>query len=131
MCVEVIFFTEFIGEGNTSQILAPLAGYWVDVEQDHQPCKQPHEGDEEDHNLTSLAVQVKSPKADVGEECKRQEEPADEAGDVGKVVDPREEAEGKEEEDQAHQLDEGLPRPRQDLPTLEELDKKAGEDAKL
>ena len=129
--VEVVLLAELVGEGDAGEQLAPLALDWVHVEEHHQAGKQAHEHHQEDDDLTALAVHVRPAEADVGQEGEGQEEARDEAADVGEVVDPGQQAEGKEEEHHAQQLDEGPPGLRQDLPALDQLHKQAGQDAEL
>lgn len=50
---------------------------------------------------------------------------------MGEIVDPGQQAEGKEEEHHTQQLDEGPPGLGQDLPALKQLHKQAGQDPKL
>lgn len=129
--VEVVLLAELVREGDAREQLAPLALDGVDVEEHHQAREEPDEHQQEDDDLTALAVQVHAAEADVRQEGEGQEEARDEAADVGKVVDPGQQAEGKEEEDHAEQLGEGPPGLRQDLPALEQLHKQAGQDPEL
>lgn len=129
--VQVVLLAELVCERDTGEELAPLAADGVEIEEDHQTGEKPHENQLEDDNLAAFPVQVKPSEADVGQEGKGEEEAADKTADMGKVVDPGQEAEGKEEEHHCQQLEEGTPGSGQDLPALEQLHKEAGQDAKL
>ena len=93
-------------------------------EQDNVDC-QGHDDEE------AFAALVECPKGDVGQEGEGEEQAAEEAEDVGDVVDPRQEAAQEEEEHDAQQLEEGLPGLLQHLPALKQLNKQAGEESKL
>lgn len=129
--VEVVLLAEFVREGDAGEQLAPLAFDRVDVEEHHQAGEEPDEHQQEDDDLTALAVQVHAAEADVGQEGEGQEEAGDEAADVGEVVDPGQQPEGEEEENHAQQLGEGPPGLGEDLPALEQLHKQTGQDSKL
>lgn len=131
MRVEVVLLAKFVREGDAGEQLAPLALDGVDVEEHDQAREEAHEHQQEDDNLAALAVQVHAAEADVGQEGEGEEEARHEAAKVGKVVDPRQQAEGEQEEHHAEQLGEGHPRLGQDLPALEQLHKQAGQDAEL
>lgn len=129
--VEVVLLAELVRERDAGEQLAPLALDRVDVEEHDEPRKEPQEHHQEDDDLTALAVQVHAAEADVRQEGERQEEAGDEAGDVGKIVDPGQQTEGKEEEHHAQQLGEGPPGLGEDLPALKQLHKQAGENPEL
>lgn len=129
--VEVVLLTELVCEGDAGEQLTPVTLDGVHIEKHHEAGEQPQEHHQEDDDLQPLAVHVHASEADVGQEGEGQEEARDEAKDVGKVVDPGQQAEGEEEEHHTQQLDEGPPRLGQDLPALEQLHKQAGQDAKL
>lgn len=129
--VEVVLLAELVCERDAGEQLAPLALDGVDVEEHHQSRKEPHEDQQEDDDLAALAVQVHAAEADVRQEGEGQEEAGDEAADVGEVVDPGQQAKGKEEEHHAEQLGEGPPGLGQDLPALEQLHEQAGQDPEL
>lgn len=129
--VEVVLLAELVRERDAGEQLAPLTLYRVDVEEHDEPRKEPQEHHQEDDDLTALAVQVHAAEADVRQEGEGQEEAGDEAGDVGKIVDPGQQTEGKEEEHHAQQLGEGPPGLGKDLPALKQLHKQAGENPKL
>lgn len=129
--VEVVLLAELVRERDAGEQLAPLALDRVDVEEHDEPRKEPHEHHQEDDDLTALAVQVHAAEADVRQEGEGQEEAGDEAGDVGKIVDPGQQTEGKEEEHHAQQLGEGPPGLGEDLPALKQLHEQAGENPEL
>lgn len=129
--VQVVLLAELVREGDAGEQLAPVALDGVDVEEHGEPREEPHKHQQEDDDLTALAVQVHAAEADVRQEGEGQEEAGDEAADVGEVVDPGQQAEGKEEEHHAQQLGEGPPGLGQDLPALEQLHEQAGQDPEL
>lgn len=129
--VEVILLAELVCERDAGEQLAPLALDGVDVEEHDEAREEPHEHQQEDDDLAALATQVHAAEADVRQEGEGQEEARDEAADVGEVVDPGQEAEGKEEEHHAQQLDEGPPGLGEDLPALKQLHKQAGQNPEL
>lgn len=129
--VEVVLLAELVRERDAGEQLAPLALDRVDVEEHNEPREEPHEHHQEDDDLTALAVQVHAAEADVRQKGEGQEEAGDEAGDVGKIVDPGQQTEGKEEKHHAQQLGEGPPGLGEDLPALKELHKQAGENPEL
>lgn len=129
--VEVILLAELVCERDAGEQLAPLALDGVDIEEHDQSRKKPHEHQQGDDDLTALAVQVHAAEADVRQEGEGEEEARDEAADVGKIVDPGQETEGKEEEHHAQQLGEGPPGLGEDLPALKQLHKQAGQNPKL
>lgn len=129
--VEVVLLAEFVRERDAGEQFAPVTLDGVDVEEHHEAREEPHEHQQEDDDLTALAVQVHAAEADVGQEGERQEEAGDEAADVGEVVDPGQQPEGEEEEHHAQQLGERPPGLGEDLPALEQLHEQAGQDPKL
>ena len=131
LSIQLVLLTELVSEGDAGEELTPLAADRVEVEEDHQAGQQAQEDQLKDDDLAALAVQVELAEANVGQEGKGEEEAADEARDVGEVVDPGQQAEGEEEEHHGQQLEEGPPGPRQNLPALEELHEEAGQDAEL
>lgn len=74
----------------------------------------------------AFAVLVEGTEGDVGQEGEWEQQAAEETENVGDVVDPWQQAAHEQEENDAHQLEEGLPWPLQYLPTLEQLHKQAG-----
>lgn len=68
---------------------------------------------------------------DVWQEGEGQEEARHKTADVGKVVDPRKQTEGEEEDWDGQQLGESPPRSLEDLPALKQLHKQTGQDAEL
>lgn len=131
LSIQVVLLAELVCEGDAGEELAPFAADGVEVEEDHQAGEEAGKDQLEDDDLAPLPVQVEFAEADVGQEGKGEEESADEAADVGEVVDPGQEAKGKEEEHHRQELEEGPPGPSQDLPALEQLHKQASQDAKL
>ena len=129
--VEVVLRAEFVREGDAGEQLAPFTLYGVDVEEHHEAGEEADKHQQEDEDLAAFAVQVRAAEADVGEEGEGQEEAGDEAGDVGKVVDPGQQSEGKEEEHHAQELGEGPPGLGQDLPALKQLHEQASQDPEL
>lgn len=63
---------------------------------------------------------------DVRQEGERQEEPRHKTADVSKVVDPRKQAKGKEEDGDGEQFRKCSPRSLKDLPALKQLHKQTG-----
>lgn len=129
--IQVILFAELVREWDTRDQLAPLALDGVDVKQHHEAGEQPHKDQQKDYYLTALSVEVHASEADVGQEGEGEEEARDEAADVSEVVDPGQQAKGKQEEHHAQQFDEGSPRLGQDLPALEQLHKQTGQNPEL
>ncbi|TNN69502.1 hypothetical protein EYF80_020336 [Liparis tanakae] len=112
-------------------MLQPVPVDGVDVEPDDERGEQPGVGHHGHGDEDALPVLVEVPEGDVGQEGEGEQQAAEEAEDVGDVVDPRQEAAQEEEEDDAQQLEEGFPRLLQDLPTLKQLNKQAGEEPEL
>lgn len=129
--VQVILLTEFVCEGDAREQLAPVALDGVDVEEHHKAGEEADKHQQEDDDLAAFAVQVHAAEADVRQEGEGQEEAGDESAYVGKVVNPRQQAEDEQKDDDTQQLDEGPPGLGQNLPALEQLHEQAGQDAKL
>jgi len=129
--VDVVAFTELVCEGQAGQVLQPVPVDRVNVKPNDERGEQPGVDHHRDGDEDALPVLVEVPEGDVGQEGEGEQQAAEETEDVGDVVDPRQEAAQEEEEDDAQQLEEGFPRLLQDLPTLKQLDKQAGEESKL
>lgn len=112
-------------------MLQPVQVDGVDVKPNDERGEQPHVGQQGHDDEDALAVFVEGPEGDVGQDTEGEQQAAEEAEDVGDVVDPRQKATQEEEEDYAHQLEEGFPRLFQHLPALEKLNKEAGEESEL
>lgn len=129
--VYVVLFAEFAREGQAGEMLQPVPVDGVDVEPDDEGSEQ---ADVDQHGRAdedALPVRVSGPEGDVGEEGEGEQQAADEAEYVRDVVDPGQEAAQEEEEDDARQFEEGLPRILKHLPTLDQLHKQAGQESKL
>lgn len=129
--VYVVLFAEFAREGQAGEMLQPVPVDGVDVEPDDEGSEQ---ADVDQHGRAdedALPVRVNGPEGDVGEEGEGEQQAADEAEYVCDVVDPGQEAAQEEEEDDARQFEEGLPRILKHLPTLKQLHKQAGQESKL
>ena len=129
--VYVVLLAEGVGEGQAREVLQPVPVDGVDVEPHDERREEPHVDHQRQRDQNALAVLVERAEGDVGQEGEGEEEPADEAEDVGDVVDPRQQAAEEEEQDDAQQLEEGLPRLLQHLPALEELHEEARQEAEL
>lgn len=93
--------------------------------------KESNVGQQGEGNEDTFAVLVRSSKGEVGQEGEGQQQAAEEAEDVGDVIDPWQEATEEEEEHDGEQLQKGIPRLLQHLPSLEQLNKQAGKESKL
>lgn len=131
MGIQVILLTKLVSQGNAGKQLAPLTLDGTDIKEHHKTREDAQEEGEGDKDLAALAVHVHAAEADVGQESKRQKETGHKATDVGKVVDPGQQAEGEEEQHHAQQLGECPPWLCQDLPALKEFHKQACQNAKL
>ena len=129
--VYIVLFTELAREGQAGEMLQPVPVNRVNVKPNdewrHQPDVRQHGDSDED----SFPILVEGPEGDVGQEGEGEQHAAEEAKDVGDVVDPRQEAAQEEEEHDARQLEEGFPRLLQNLPTLKQLHKQASKEAEL
>lgn len=63
--VEVILLAELVCERDAGEQLAPLALDGVDIEEHDESRKKPHKHQQEDDDLTALAIQVHAAEADV------------------------------------------------------------------
>lgn len=129
--VNVVLFTELAREGQAGEMLQPVPVDRVDIKPNNEGGEQPDVGQQRDSNEDTLPVLVESPEGDVGQDGEGEQHAAEETKDVGDVVDPRQEAAQEEEEDDAQQFEEGLPRLLQHLPTLKQLDEQASKESKL
>lgn len=129
--VYVVLLAEVAGEGQAGEVLQPVPVDGVDIEPDDEGRKQAHVDQHGDADEDALPVRVEGAESDVGEEGEGEQQAADEAEYVGDVVDPGQQAAHEEEEDDARQLQEGLPRLLKHLPTLEQLHKQASQESKL
>lgn len=123
--VVIVALAELAGEGDACEILEPVPVDGVDVEPDDERREQPHVHQQRQDDEDTLAVLVEGAEGDVRKEGERQQQAAEEAEDVGDVVDPWQQTTEEEEENEAEQLEEGVPRLLQHLPALKELDKQA------
>lgn len=112
-------------------MLQPVEVNGVNIKPNDERGEEPHVGEQRDHDEDPLAVFVKGPEGDVGQEGEGKQQAADEAEDVGDVVDPREKAAQEEEEHDAQEFEEGLPWLFQHLPTLEKLNEETSEESEL
>lgn len=123
--VYVILLTELAREGQAGEMLQPVPVNRVNIKPNDEGGEQPDVGQHRDENEDTFPIHVESSKGDVGQEGEGEQHTAEETEDVGDVVDPRQEAAQKEEEDDAQQFGKGLPRLLQHLPALKQLDKQA------
>lgn len=107
--VDVVFFTELAREGQAGEVLQPVPVNRVDIKPDDEGGKQADVGKQGNSDEDPFSVLVKSPKSEIGQECKGQQHAAEKAKDVGDVVNPWEEATQEEEEHDAQQFQKGLP----------------------
>lgn len=63
VCVQVVLLAEFVSDGNAGEVLAPVALYWIDVEEDCQSGEQANEDEQENTDLDSLSESVWVSKA--------------------------------------------------------------------
>lgn len=129
--VYVILLTKLACERQTGEMLQPVPVNWVNIKPNDEGREQADVGQQRDSNEYTFPVLVKCPEGDVGKEGKGEQQAADEAKDVGDVINPWQQATQEEEEDDAQQFEKGLPRLLQHLPTLEQLNKEASKETKL
>lgn len=104
MGIQVILLTELVCQGNAGEQLAPLTLDGMDIKEHHKTREDAQEEREWYEDLAALAVHVHAAEADVGQESKWQKETWHKAADVGKVVYPGQQAEGKEEQHHTQQF---------------------------
>lgn len=129
--VYVVLFAERACEGQAGEMFKPVPINGVKIKPNDERREQPYVGQHRHGDEDALSVLVKSPKGDVRQEGKGEKHAAEETKDVSDIVDPRQEAAQEEEENDAGQLEKGLPRLLQHLPTLKQLNKQASEESKL
>lgn len=129
--VYIIFCTECACDRQTGEPLHPGQGNRINIKPNNEWRKQSNKGHQWKSSEDALSVLVESAEGEIRQEGKRQQQAAEEAEDVGDVIDPWQEPTDKEEEQHDEQLQKGLPRLLQDLPSLEQLNKQAGEESKL
>lgn len=129
--VYIIFGTERACERQTGELLHPGPGNRINIKPNKEGRKQSNEGRQCQSSEDAFSVLVESAEGEIRQEGEGQQQAADEAKDVGDVVDPWQETTDEEEEQHDEQLQKGLPRLLQYLPSLEKLDKQAGEESKL
>lgn len=112
-------------------MLQPVEVDGVNIKPNHEGGEEPDVENQRHNDQDPLAVFVEGAEGDVGQDGEGEQHAAYEAEDVGDVVDPRQEATQEEEEHNAQELEEGLPRLFQHLPALEKLDEEAGKESKL
>lgn len=103
----------------------------IKIKPNDEGRKESNVGQQGEGNEDTFAVLVRSSKGEVWQEGEGQQQAAEEAEDVGDVIDPWQEATEEEEEHDGEQLQKGIPRLLQHLPSLEQLNKQAGEESKL
>lgn len=104
---------------------------WVKIKPNNEGGEQSNVEQYCDNNEDSFSVCVKSPKGDVRQKGKGEQQAAEEAKNVGNVINPWQKPTQKEEQDDAQQFQKGLPWLLQHLPSLEKLNKEAGKESKL
>lgn len=129
--VYVVFFTKLACQRKAGEMLQPVPVNRVNIKPNDEGGEQSDVSQQGHGDQDALPVLVKGPEGDVGQEGKGQQHAAEETKDVCDVVDPREKSAREEEEDDAQKFGEGFPRLFQNLPTLKELNEKAGEESKL
>lgn len=129
--VYVILFTELVCEGQAGEMLQPVPINWVKIKPNNEGREQSNVEQYCHNNEDSFPVCVKSPKGDVWQEGEGKQHAAEEAKNVGNVINPWQKTTEKEEQDDAQQFQKGLPRLLQHLPSLEQLNKEAGKESKL
>lgn len=129
--VYVVLLTKLACEGEAGEVLQPVQVNVVDVKPNDERGEQPHVRQQGHDDEDALAVFVEGPEGDVGQDAEGEQQATEEAEDVGDVVDPRQKATQEEEEDDAHQFEQGFPRLFQHLPALKKLNKEAGEESEL
>lgn len=129
--IYIVLFTELARDGEAGEMLQPVQVDGVDIKPNDEWGEQPDVGQQGHDDQDVLAILVKGPKGDVGQESKGEQHAAEKAKDVGNVVDPRQKAAQEEEEHDAQQLEEGFPWLFQHLPAMKQLNKQAGEESKL
>lgn len=64
MSVQVVLLAELVRDGDAGEVLAPVALHRVDVEEDGQCGEQAQEHQQEDADLDTLPVHVRTPEAE-------------------------------------------------------------------
>lgn len=90
--VYVILFTELACEGQAGEMLQPVPVDGIDIKPNDERREQPNVGQHRGTNEESFSVLVNSPKGDIGQEGKGEQQAAEEAKYVGNVVNPGQEA---------------------------------------
>lgn len=129
--VDIIFFTELACERQTREVLQPVPVNRMNVKPNNEGRKESNVGQQGNGNEDTFAVLVRCSEGEIGQEGEGQQQAAEEAEDVGDVIDPGQEAAEEEEEHDAEQLEKGLPRLLQHLPSLQQLHKQASQEPKL
>lgn len=124
--VDVVLLAELAGEGQTGEALQPVQVNGINIKPDDEGGKEPEEDQQGQSDQNPLAVHVGGPEGEVGQEGEGEQQAAQEAEDVGDVVDPGQQAAQEQEEHDGQELQERLPGPLQHLPGLEELHEEAG-----
>lgn len=129
--VYVVLFAECACEGQAGEMFGPVPVNRVKVKPNDEGRAQPDVGQHRHGDEDAFSVRVKSPKGDVRQEGKGEKHAAEETKDVSNIVNPRQEAAQEEEENDARQLEKGLPWVLQHLPTLKQLNKEASKKSEL
>lgn len=64
MCVQVVLLAELVCDGDAGEVLAPVALDGVDVEEDGQGGEESQEDQQEDADLDTLAVHIRTAEAE-------------------------------------------------------------------
>lgn len=129
--VYIICCTERACETQTCELFHPGPVNWINIKPNNEGRKHSNVGRQRKGSEDAFSVLVKSAEGEIGQEGKGQQQAAEETKDMGDVIDPWQEATDKEEEHHDEQLQKGPPRLLQYLPSLEQLNKQAGEESKL
>ena len=102
-----------------------------DVEEHDERSEETGSGDEAQDDAEDLTAPVSYVKPDVRQESEREEEAEQEADGMRVVVDHRKKAEDKEEDEYGDQLADCQPRCIDELPTLNNFNEEARQQAEL
>lgn len=86
--VYVILFTELACEGQAGEMLQPVPVDGVDIKPNDERREQPNVGQHRGTNEESFSVLVNSPKDDIGQESKWEQQATKKTKYVGNVVNP-------------------------------------------
>lgn len=64
MCIQVVFLTEGLCDGDAGQVFAPVALHGVHIEEDHQGGEKTQEHEQEHTDLQPLPVHIRASEAE-------------------------------------------------------------------